>query len=514
MNTGRKLFLLYTTGYILIAFCASLLIADLRALSVILVGFALLALGTGFALKKMYLNPARQLFLWGDTIAQGDLDALHGLEAGAVCGLAGAMNSIVTELRHQKGYLQGVLHGLPIPCATVDTDQRITFLNRECLTMMALDQDPLEYYGRRISQIFYKDDRDAVIKTCMETGRKRNNIDAVFKAHDDRDVPVLINMCPLRDLDEKIVGGMCLYLDMTEMRAREAQVRDQSEQVSEAARKAHEIFERLTDATEELSQAVSSARNGSVEQRERTTETATAMEEMNATVGEVAAHAHAAAKSADTAKEEARKGSATVSEVVAAIREVQSNAKTLKTSMVGLGNQAENIGKVLDVIEDIADQTNLLALNAAIEAARAGDAGRGFAVVADEVRKLAEKTMQATKEVGTAILAIQSSANNNVTATEKAVESVAQSTERASESGSALERIVLECEQTASQVQSIATAAEEQSAASEQINRSTLEVSEIAENVDMTMERASTSLRELTDLASSLRGLIDSMQKS
>lgn len=78
--------------------------------------------------------------------------------------------------------------------------------------------------------------------------------------------------------------------------------------------------------------------------------------------------------------------------------------------MVGLGGQAENIGKVLGVINDIADQTNLLALNAAIEAARAGDAGRGFAVVADEVRKLAEKTMLATKEVGNAILAIQNSA--------------------------------------------------------------------------------------------------------
>ncbi|WP_462324954.1 methyl-accepting chemotaxis protein [Desulfoplanes sp.] len=459
------------------------------------------------------MDPAQRLLQWGNKIARGDLDALHGLDAGAVCGLAGTVDAIVTELRHQKGYLQGVLRGLPIPCATVDTEQHITFLNRECLTMMALDQDPREYYGRRISQIFYKDDRDAVIKTCMETGRKRNNIDAVFKAHDGRDVPVLINMCPLRDLDGKIVGGMCLYLDMTEMRTREAQVREKSEQVSETALKAHEIFERLTGATEELSQAVSSARKGSVEQRDRTTETATAMEEMNATVGEVAAHAHAAAESADTAKEEARKGSTTVSEVVASINEVQSNAQTLKTSMVGLGGQAENIGKVLDVIEDIADQTNLLALNAAIEAARAGDAGRGFAVVADEVRKLAEKTMQATKEVGTAILAIQSSANNNVSATEKAVESVAQSTERASESGSALERIVLECEQTASQVQSIATAAEEQSAASEQINRSTLEVSEIAENVDTTMEHASRSLQELTDLASSLRGLIDSMQK-
>ena len=514
MITGRKIGLLYIVGYIALAGAAFFLIPDGRAVLTLLAGFALLALLTAFALKKTCTDPLQRLCTWGEKIAGGDLDAVHGLETASIHGLPGIMNSIVAELRHQTGYLQGVLHGLPIPCATVDRDQHITFLNKECLEMMALDHNPKEYYGRRISQIFYKDDRDAVIKKCMDADKKLNNIDAVFKAHDGRDVPVLINMCPLKNLDDTIVGGMCLYFDMTELRARETQILDQNERVNQAALEAHDISERLTDAAKQLAHAVFSARDGSVEQRDRTAETATAMEEMNATVTEVAQHAHAAATSADMAKEQACNGSATVGEVVTAIHAVQTNAETLKESMVGLGGQAENIGKVLGVIEDIADQTNLLALNAAIEAARAGDAGRGFAVVADEVRKLAEKTMQATKEVGTAIMAIQNSAHKNVLATEKAVESVAHSTQRASEYGKALERIVAECEQTATQVLSIATAAEQQSAASEQINRSTLEVSEIAENVDATMTLAASSLEELTDLASRLTALIDGMQNT
>ena len=120
-------------------------------------------------------------------------------------------------------------------------------------------------------------------------------------------------------------------------------------------------------------------------------ETATAMEEMNATVLEVAKNASQAAGTSDGARQKAQEGSGIVGRVVTDIAQVQKQSQALKQDMEGLGKQAEGIGHIMNVISDIADQTNLLALNAAIEAARAGDAGRGFAVVADEVRKLAKR---------------------------------------------------------------------------------------------------------------------------
>ncbi len=111
-----------------------------------------------------------------------------------------------------------------------------------------------------------------------------------------------------------------------------------------------------------------------------------------------------------------------------AFAEVHGKAETLRADMHRLHEQARDIGRILEVISDIADQTNLLALNAAIEAARAGEAGRGFAVVADEVRKLAEKTMTATKDVGAAITTVQGMAERNQSATEEAVAAIGRST--------------------------------------------------------------------------------------
>jgi methyl-accepting chemotaxis protein len=138
-----------------------------------------------------------------------------------------------------------------------------------------------------------------------------------------------------------------------------------------------------------------------------------------------------------------------VSDSVAAINTVQTQAKEMKNNLDQLGRQADQIGRIMTVIEDIADQTNLLALNAAIEAARAGDAGRGFAVVADEVRKLAEKTMNATKEVGEAIAAIQQGTQANIRGMDQSVSAIENATRLANQSGDALREILALAEQAA-----------------------------------------------------------------
>ena len=288
--------------------------------------------------------------------------------------------------------------------------------------------------------------------------------------------------------------------------------RAKAEGMMQAATQLEKVVEVVSSASEELSAQIEQSSRGTEVQSERVGETATAMEEMNATVLEVARNASQAAESSAAARLKALDGAKIVAQVVAGINTMQTVSLAMKQDMGELGKQAEGIGQIMNVISDIADQTNLLALNAAIEAARAGDAGRGFAVVADEVRKLAEKTMTATKEVGAAISGIQQGTKKNLDNVDRAVTTVEQATGLARKSGEALDEIVNLVEVSTDQVRSIAAASEEQSAASEEINRSIEDINRISSETASAMTQSAQAVGELANQAGNLRQLIEKMK--
>ena len=280
------------------------------------------------------------------------------------------------------------------------------------------------------------------------------------------------------------------------------------EAINKSAANAGGISGKLFAGIEELSAQVNQVNVGMELQRDRITETATAMEEMNSTVLEVAQNAGLAANSAAQSKDNAVHGAQGVSEAIQSFEQIKDTILNLKETMGTLGEQAENIGQIMTVITDIADQTNLLALNAAIEAARAGEAGRGFAVVADEVRKLAEKTMDATKGVGQAVSKIQDNARENIAAVESAAEDIVNSTESAAKSGELMEGIVDIVDETNTQVESIAAASEEQSAASEEINMAISDVARVAQETSDGMAASAHALNEIASVVEELDSIV------
>lgn len=313
------------------------------------------------------------------------------------------------------------------------------------------------------------------------------------------------------EAEEKAQAAELAMAEADEARAEADRARKDG--IRQAAQHIQSVVDRVSAASSQIATQAKIIDQGTTVQRDRIQGTATAMEEMNATVLEVARNAAEASSMGIEAKDKAVEGAAIVSQSVDAMNTTYSAADDLKTGMNKLGEQADEIGQVMNVITDIADQTNLLALNAAIEAARAGEAGRGFAVVADEVRKLAEKTMQATKEVGASISAVQEVAQQNISGMENALEDLSKAAALSNQSGSMLGDIVQGAENSAIQIQSIATAAEEQSAASEEINLAIEEINSISLETSQGVTESAEALNELSVQMGELQGVIDGLME-
>jgi len=303
-------------------------------------------------------------------------------------------------------------------------------------------------------------------------------------------------------------AGVCLLEAET---AREAAAKARREGAIQAAQTLEEVLVHLAEATAALTDAVAQAGSGARTQKDAALETAAAIGQMNESVADMAKIAAGAAKTSAEAKDKATLGADTVRELTDCIGGVRELAEALRHDIAALGQEAQGIGQIINVISDIADQTNLLALNAAIEAARAGDAGRGFAVVADEVRKLAEKTMLATKDVEKSITSIQAGAQANVGSVQEAATAIETASDLSRRSGEALFGIVELVTAAAKQVRSIAASCEDQSAVSDEIGRSVDGISAISQDTAEAMEQADVAVGRLASQAESLKRLTDDM---
>jgi len=277
----------------------------------------------------------------------------------------------------------------------------------------------------------------------------------------------------------------------------------------------HSIMRDVDGATQEVAgastQIAASAEQmarGLETQESQTTQVSSAVEEMTQTVGEVAKKSAEAARAAEESQKSASEGGDVVNSTVAEMRGIADEVNQSATSVGELGRKSEKIGEIIGVINDIADQTNLLALNAAIEAARAGEHGRGFAVVADEVRKLAERTQQATEEVGSSIREIQDETSKAVQRIEKGTKRVESGVELAGSAGDALNRILVSSQNLMQMVEGIAAASEEQSAASSEIARSIESISAVTRESSQGAGQAAQAAASLSEQAERLRGLV------
>jgi len=267
--------------------------------------------------------------------------------------------------------------------------------------------------------------------------------------------------------------------------------------------------DQVGNAAEQISAASEQLATGAEEQQYQLSEVSTATEEMSAMILESSKSTGATQQSANSADASAQEGREAVIQALHGMAEITRLVKEAGLKIGALESRSDEIGEVIQVIDDIADQTNLLALNANIEAARAGDAGRGFAVVADEVRKLAERTVSATGEIGKKIGQIQKDVADSVKSMGETGKQADENQQLAAQSQEALEKIVRAIAEVNSAITQIAAAAEQQSSGAEEISKNVEGVSSVSKQAAAASQELASSAEELSREVKGLNDLIN-----
>ncbi|KAF0151593.1 MAG: methyl-accepting chemotaxis protein [Ignavibacteria bacterium] len=269
-----------------------------------------------------------------------------------------------------------------------------------------------------------------------------------------------------------------------------------------------EAVHATASASNEISSSAEQMAAGTQEQSSQSREISHSVEEMTKTIFETTSIAAKAANATKQSGEIAKEGGKDVEQTINGMNRIADVVNKSAVTVQALGKSSDQIGEIVQVINDIADQTNLLALNAAIEAARAGEQGRGFAVVADEVRKLAERTSKATKEIAAMIKQIQKDTEEAVVSMRAGTQEVDRGKTLADKAGDSLKKIIHYADDVVDMVNKVAASSEHQSLTADQISKNIEGITTVTHESAQGVQQIAVAAEDLNRLTNNLQELV------
>ena len=307
------------------------------------------------------------------------------------------------------------------------------------------------------------------------------------------------------------------------------------QQVASGTTQQSQSVAQTASSVEQMTRTIEGVASGAQDQAQAAAKASMSTGQLSGAIQQVTGNAKAVTEQAQKAAQAAQDGQSKVELTIQGMQSIRSSVEQSSAAIEEMGKRSDQIGMIVETIEDIASQTNLLALNAAIEAARAGEHGKGFAVVADEVRKLAERSASATREISTLISGIQSTVSEAVATMQSSAQQVENGVNQANQSGYALSTIletiatVTQQAQQAAQaadqmnaasnelvnaVDSVSAVIEENTAATEEMTASSFEVSQAIENIASISEENSAAVEEVSASAEEMSAQVQEVSAS
>ena len=335
--------------------------------------------------------------------------------------------------------------------------------------------------------------RDVRKAADLQTEQTEKNQAAIMRLLDELGSLADGDLTVTATVTEDITGAIADSINFAIEALRELVVtlNESAIRVDGAARQTDMTAQQLADATEEQSKQIEDASQ--------------AILQMAASIEEISGNAERSSDVARHSVDVAHKGGDAVRRTIEGMNTIRETIQDTAKRIKRLGESSQEIGNIIELINDIADQTNILALNASIQASMAGEAGRGFAVVADEVQRLAERSANATKQIEVLVRTIQADTNEAVVSMERSTTDVVGGALLAENAGAALEEIEQVSNQIASLVQNISGSARGQSTAAAAVTRNVDMLQEINSRTETSTRATTGSIRELAELAAQLR---------